>query len=107
MSMDKITAKDYGQVITIAIKDTDTDAAADVSAYTTAQQVFLEDPDGNVSSALTAAFDSDGSDGLVTYTIADGDIDAPGMWHICTRLTSGSAVLTSEWESFPVGESPT
>ena len=107
MSLDKITSEDYGQVLTITIKDTDTDAAADVSAYTTSQVVFLKDPDGNVSSALTAAFDSDGSDGLVTYTLATGNIDEPGLWHVCARVTSGSAVLTSEWKSFNVGESPT
>ena len=107
MSLDKITAEDYGQVLTITIKDTDTDAAADVSAYTTAQQVFLKDPGGNVSAALTAAFDSDGSDGVVVYTIADGDIDEQGLWQMCARVTSGAAVLTSEWESFAVGESPT
>ena len=107
MSLDKITAEDYGQVLTITIKDVDADAAADVSAYTTAQQVFLKDPDGNISDALTAAFGSDGSDGIVTYTLADGDIDEPGRWEICARVTSGSAVLTSEWEQFNVGYSPT
>lgn len=107
MSLDKITAEDYGQTLTITIKDTDTSAAADVSAYTTAQQVFLRDPDGNISDALVAAFSTDGSDGVVTYTLASGDIDEPGLWHICARVTSGSAVLTSEWESFRVGESPT
>ena len=107
MSLDKITAEDYGQVLTITIKDTDTNAAADVSAYTTSQQVFLRDPEGNVSAALTAAFDSDGSDGIVTYTLANGDIDVHGAWAICARVSSGSAVLTSEWKEFEVGISPT
>ena len=107
MSLEKITAEDYGQVLTVTIKDTDTDAAADVSSYSTTQVVFLKDPAGNVSDALAAAFSTDGSDGLVVYTLADGDIDEPGLWHICARVTSNTAVLTSEWESFKVGESPT
>ena len=107
MSLDKITAEDYGQVLTVTIKDVDTGAAADVSGYTTAQQVFLRDPNDTVSSALTAAFATDGSDGVITYTLADGDIDEDGMWHICARVSSAGAVLTSEWESFQVGVSPT
>lgn len=107
MSLDKITAEDYGQILTITIIDTDTNAAADVSSYTTAQQVFLKDPDENISAAKVAAFDTDGSDGVITYTLASGDIDEPGLWHICARVTSGTAVLTSEWKSFKVGGSPT
>lgn len=107
MSLNKITAEDYGQILTITIKDTDTDAAADISAYTTAKQVFLKDPSGNISTAKTAAWVTDGTDGQIKYTLANGDIDEPGMWHICARVTSGSAVLTSEWVSFSVGESPT
>ena len=107
MSLDRITSEDYGQTLTITIIDTDTETAADISAYTTAKQVFLRDPSGNVSAALTAAFETDGSDGVITYTLANGNIDEPGMWHICARVTSGTAVLTSEWKSFQVGESPT
>jgi len=107
MSLDRITSEDYGQILTITIKDTDTDAAADVSSYTTAQHVFFRDPDGNLSSAKTAAFDTDGSDGVVTYTLASGDIDEPGRWEVCARVTSGTAVLTSEWKVFQVGPSPT
>ena len=107
MSFDKITAEDYGQTITITIKDVDTNAPADVSAYTTAQQIFLKDPEGNTSTAKAAAFSTDGSDGVIVYTLVNGDIDDDGLWHICARVTSGSAVLTSEWETFTVGESPT
>ena len=107
MSMNKIIAEDYGQTLTITVKDTDTSAAADLSGYTTAQQVFFRDSDGNISSAKTAAFSSDGSDGVIEYTIADGDIDKSGVWEVCARVTSGSAVLTSEWLSFTVAESPT
>ena len=50
---------------------------------------------------------SDGSDGIITYTIKTGDIDEPGEWQICARVNSGTAVLTSEWNSFNVREGPT
>jgi len=101
MSFNDIIAGDYGQTIVLTVLDTDTETAADVSAYTTAIQVWLKDPDGNVESK-TGAFVSDGSDGQVSYTLADGDIDAEGQWGVRARVASGSAVLSSKWHYFDV-----
>jgi len=101
MSLSNIVSGDYGQVIVLTIIDTDTEAAADVSAYATTIQVQLSDPALNVATE-TATFVTDGSDGLVQYTLADGDIDEAGEWRIRARVTSASAVLSSVWESFKV-----
>ena len=103
MSLDDIVAGDYGQVMELTVTDTDADAdaAADVSSYTTSQEIILTDPDGNAATE-TAAFDSDGSDGLVTYTVADGDIDEAGYWKIRVVLTSAAAVLSTVEETFLV-----
>ena len=102
MSLDAINANDYGYTLTLTVIDTDTDSAADVSAYTTSQELVLKDPDDN-EATVTASFDTDGSDGVVTYTVADGDIDEAGVWHVRVKLTSGTSVLRSEWKSFTVG----
>ncbi len=101
MSLNNIVSGDYGQSIVLTIIDTDTDAAADVSAYTTAIPVQLSDPSGNVATK-TAAYVTNGADGQVTYTLASGDIDEPGSWRIRAKVTSGSAVLSSVWEVFIV-----
>jgi len=99
MSLNKIIVGDYGQTIQFTVIDVDTDAAADVSAYTTSQDVQFKDPDGNIATE-TAGFNGDGSDGLVDYTLADGDIDEGGRWRVRVRLKSGSAQLTTEWLEF-------
>ena len=101
MSWKYIIAGDYGQVAKLTFIDIDTGSAADISGYTTTQQMIFKDPDGNIATK-TAAFDSDGSDGIVKYTLADGDIDEEGTWHVCARVTSDTAQLTSEWHEFEV-----
>ena len=103
MSLNNIVSGDYGQTIILTIIDTDTDAAANVSAYITTIQVQISDPAGNTATK-TATYVSDGSDGQVKYTIASGDIDEVGSWRIRAKVTSASAVLSSVWQSFTVRE---
>jgi hypothetical protein len=102
MTLTGIVNGNYGQTIQLTIKDIDTDTAADVSAYSTAQKVQLKDPSGNTADHAGAAFNSDGSDGLLDYTTASGDIDEAGTWAIRTHITSASAVLISQWLEFDV-----
>ena len=102
MTLKHIVAGNYGQVLRLTIIDTDTDAAADVSAYATSQVIYLRDELDNVSSALVAAFATDGSDGVVDYTLVDGDIDEAGIWGVKVVLTAASAELNTIWETFEV-----
>lgn len=101
MSLANIISGDYGQVIQLTVLDTDTGAAGDVSGYTTSQSMVFKDPDGNEETKV-AAFVTDGSDGLVDYTLVDGDIDERGNWNVRVILTSAVAVLTSTWLEFLV-----
>jgi hypothetical protein len=103
MSLDSIIKDDYGQEVLLTFIDVDTDAAADISAYTTSQKMIFTDPSG-ASAEKTAAFDTDGSDGVIAYTLVNGDIDEAGSWKIRGRVTSGTAVLTTEEASFFVHE---
>lgn len=89
-------------MLQLTIIDTDTNAAADVSSYATSQVIYLRDELDNISAALVAAFATDGSDGLVNYTLVDGDIDEAGIWGVKVVLTSGSAELNTVWETFEV-----
>lgn len=99
MSFNKIVVGDYGQVCQITVIDVDTRAAADISAYATTIQMIFTDPDG-VETAKTAAFDTDGTDGVIAYTLEDGLIDAAGRWTVRGRVASASAVLTTEKHKF-------
>jgi len=104
MSLNYIVADDYGQVITLTVLDTDTSAAADISGYATTIQIQLKDPTGNIATE-TATYLTDGSDGKIVYTLASGDIDESGRWHIRAKVTAATAVLSSHWTGFDVGSS--
>lgn len=101
MTLNGIVNGDFGQAVVLTVLDMDTDSAADLSGYTDSQLMIFEDPDG-ASVNKTAAFVTDGSDGEVTYTLVDGDIDQSGSWQVRVKVTSGSAELTSLWEPFYV-----
>lgn len=102
MSLNAIVAGDYGQVIKLTFIDTDTDLAADISGYTTSQSMIFEDPDGT-QTTKTAAFDSDGTDGIIKYTV-DADFLTAGQWRVKGQVASGAAKLTTLWGLFLVGD---
>lgn len=103
MSLENIVAGDYGQTLQLIVLDVDTNAAADLSGYTSSQVIILRDPGGNELSK-TAAFESGGSDGVVEYTLVEDDIDEAGQWRARVRVTSATAKLTSVWHPFVVLE---
>lgn len=101
MSFDSIVNGDYGQVAKLTFIDVDTSAAADISSYSTSQDMIFTDPSGN-ETTKGAAFDSDGSDGVIKYTTETGLIDESGNWHVRGKVASGTAVLTTEQHEFYV-----
>lgn len=101
MSLDKIVNGDYGQTVEITFIDVDTDAAADISSYTTAQQMIFTSPSG-VEATKTAGFKTDGTDGIITYALVSGDINAAGNWTVRGVVTTGSAKLSTEEHKFNV-----
>jgi len=101
MSLNGIVSEDYGQTLVLTITDKDTGNAVDVSGYTTSKKIVLIDPSRN-KAEKNAAFVTDGSDGQIEYTLADGDIDEPGRWGIRAKVASANAILTSVTEWFNV-----
>lgn len=99
MSFDSIIMDDFGQVAKLTFIDVDTDAAADISDYSSTIQMIFTDPSGNAA-VKTATFDSDGSDGIIKYTIEDGLLDEAGVWQVRGKVASGSAELTTEQHRF-------
>lgn len=103
MSLTNIVAGDFGQTIQLTVLDTDTDEAANISGYNVGQSMIFRDPDGN-DATVVAAFATDGSDGIVQYTLVAGDIDERGNWQVRVVVTSAVAQLTTTWLEFLVLE---
>lgn len=100
MSLDYLVAADYGQVIKLTFVDVDTEAAADISSYSSTIQMVFTSPAGT-STAKTATFDTDGTDGVIKYTVEASFLTA-GDWTVRGKVASGSAVLTTVAYGFRV-----
>ena len=99
MSFENIVVGDFGQVAKLTFIDVDTDVAADISSYSSTIEIVFTDPDGNATSK-TATFDTDGTDGVIKYTIESGLIDESGHWTVRGRVQGGSSKLTAVEHEF-------
>ena len=100
MSLLDIISGDFGQTIELTMTDVDTNAAADVSSYSTSQKMIFVAPD-STETEKAAAFKTDGSDGVLTYTV-DASFLTAGNWTVRGRVTSATAQLTSVKHHFKV-----
>jgi hypothetical protein len=101
MSFTDIVNGDFGQVAQLTFVDTDTDAAADISGYATTIQMIWVDPSGN-ETAKTATFATDGTDGVIQYTVESTLLDEAGTWHVFGRVAGASSRLTTVRHRFQV-----
>jgi hypothetical protein len=102
MTLQKIVAGNYGYKLSLTYIDVDTDEEANLSSYDTAQEIHVRAPDGSVAE-YSGGWGSDGTDGVVEYTVQSGDI--PAKWskkRIAARIhvESATAQLSSEWQEF-------
>lgn len=102
MSLDGLHRGEYGIVVTVTVNDVDTSAAANIAGYTT-KEALLKSPTDDVKTNA-AAFVTDGTDGLLEFTIADGDLDEEGNWHLQMRLAAIGQEVRSSIVDFWVGE---
>lgn len=100
MSLKYLFVGDYGQPLELTFLDVDTSLAADISGYTTSQKMIFTKPNGT-EVEKTASFKTDGSDGVITYTVEAGFLEA-GSWFVEGQVTSGAARLTTERHPFQV-----
>jgi len=91
----------YGQTILITLKDFD-GVAQNVSAYTGTRSAIALSPDGGKRVTATVSFSTDGTDGIISWTWAAGDIDRPGDWQVQIALNSGSARIKTYIAQMPV-----
>ena len=102
MTIEGIVTDNFGQVIELTVLDVDTDAAIDLSTYTT-KSIQFKDPAGSVTTK-TATFVTDGTDGKIKYTLEDELIDVDGTWYVRAQVSSAGTQLSSAWIIMPVLE---
>lgn len=80
---------DIGTVFRLTVKDQD-EVVVDVSTASTKQIIFT-DPSGTTT-AKTATFTTDGTDGKIQYQTVANDLDEAGQWQIqgYVVISSGS-----------------
>lgn len=80
MANNEVHVGDVGTVVTLEIQGCVNGSlqVLDVSTATV-KQIIFSSPTG-VASAKTATFATDGKDGKIRYTLAEGDLNAPGQW---------------------------
>lgn len=100
MAFDSIHVDDFGWVCKLCVVQDG--VAQDISSYTTLQFIFRK-PDGT-EVEKEAAFDSDGTDGCLVYTVEDGLINVAKTWRVRAYLAKAGAELTSDPVSFSVLE---
>jgi hypothetical protein len=94
-----ITLGDYGFEGRLRIKQRG--VAQDISGFAT-MQYTLRSAKTRIEKTVNATFLTDGTDGWLTYTFAQGDIDAAGRWRVRAVLTKADERLTSDWHVFEV-----
>jgi hypothetical protein len=70
-------------------------------ATATTKQLKFEKPDGT-DAAKTAAFYTDGTDGIIQYTTEAGDIDLAGDWKVQAYVVTSTRTLPTSIHSFTV-----
>ena len=98
MATNEIHLGDIGTTFLITV--TDGTDAIDISSATT-KQLILADPSGN-SSAKTAEFNTDGTDGVLKYITVADDIDETGKWNIQAKFILTGGTWYSEIHKFTV-----
>jgi hypothetical protein len=100
MSLQYIVAGDFGQVIELTFIDVDTNAAADISSYSSTIEMVFTSP-ADVVTAKTATFKTDGTDGIIQWTTTDGFLTA-GWWRVRGRVQGASTKLTTVKHDFEI-----
>jgi len=94
----EIHVGDTGTSIRITIKDDN--EIVDISGASLLQVIFAK-PDGT-RNEVNGSLYTDGTDGIIEYILADGDIDQPGMYKIQAYVEISGGSYYSSIGSFKV-----
>lgn len=95
----EIHVGDVGTEFRLVIKD-DNDSIVDISTATLLEIVFSK-PDGTRNPVVASLY-TDGTDGIIKYTIASGDLDQSGMYKMQAYVEVGAGNYHSSIVNFKV-----
>lgn len=98
MAANEIHVDDIGTEFLVTIQANDT--FVDISSATTKQFIFQKPDCSKLTKAVS--FDSDGTDGKLSYNTTSGDIDSAGTWKLQALVVLTSGTYHSEITSFKV-----
>lgn len=90
---------DVGTQFRVTVQDCNS-TVIDISDATTTEIIFKK-PNGDTITQ-TAYFLTDGSDGIIRYIAASGDLDTTGSWKIQSHIITPSGEWNSEFKTFKV-----
>ena len=96
----EIHVNDIGTILKVTIK---VNGVALTISPATVKRIIITDPDGRKLNK-PAAFDSDGSDGVLKYIIVDGDLEKAGTWQLQAKVTLSGGSWSSDIATFEVAE---
>lgn len=94
----------YGEAIPLTIID-DYGNSVNISSYTGTKNIILQSPDSLKVITYAASFVNTGTDGNISFTPAQGDIDRSGDWNGQVTLSTASATNKTVLFIFRVGDS--
>lgn len=89
----EIHLNDIGTILEVTIRDCDD--ILDISGAITKQIILRKAIKPYTVVTKSAAFKTDGTDGILTYTTIDGDLDEIGNW----KLQAVVELPTGKWSS--------
>lgn len=95
----EIHVGDIGSQFLVTIKNQDNEVE-DISTATTKQIIFLSA--SNTEKVKTSSFYTNGTDGKIVYTLADGDIDIAGIWKYQAKIVTPAGTWYTNVEDFRV-----
>tara|TARA_R110000744_G_scaffold104065_5_gene199328 strand:- start:338 stop:649 length:312 start_codon:yes stop_codon:yes gene_type:complete len=99
MPINEIHKGDIGTVFKVTIKDGS--EVVDISSSTTKQLIFKKPSGEKLEKA--ASYFTNGSDGIITYSTLDGDLDEEGMWKLQGKIIlSGGNTFNTDLKSFKI-----
>lgn len=90
---------DYGTVLKITVVGSDGNSQ-DISGATNV--LFLFEKPNETVFTRTGSLTTDGSDGLIEYTVASGDLDMAGIWSIQGRVSTPGGNYSTSISEFRV-----
>ncbi len=99
MAANEIHQDDFGTIFRATVLDGST--VVDISSATKREFVFNK-PGTETDLTVTAALFTDGTDGIMQYTVASGDLDVGGNWCMQGKLTFTSSHWNTDIFKFKV-----